>query len=69
MRTIKYKTLIGLLNQTRQMTVDQFINGRFHHNTKGWINFKLDEKEKKKGIAKLFQILFCNKESAKTNVS
>ena len=41
MRTIKYKTLIGLLNQTRQMTVEQFINGRFHHNTKGWINFKL----------------------------
>lgn len=48
MKTIKYKTLIGLLNQTRQMTVDQFINGRFHHNTKGWINFKLDEKKRKR---------------------
>lgn len=34
MRTIKYKTLIGLLNQTKQMTIEQFLNGRFHHNTK-----------------------------------
>lgn len=42
MKTIKYKTLNGLLNQTRQMTVEQFLNRRFHHNTKGWINFELE---------------------------
>lgn len=42
MKTIKYKTLNGLLNQTRQMTVEQFLNKRFHHNTKGWINFELE---------------------------
>lgn len=42
MKTIKYKTLNGLLNQTRQMNMEQFLNGRFHHNTKGWINFDLD---------------------------
>lgn len=41
MKTIKYKTLNGLLNQTRQMTIEQFLNKRFHHNTKGWINFEL----------------------------
>lgn len=35
MKTIKYKTLKGLLNQTRQMTVEQFLNSRFYHNTKG----------------------------------
>lgn len=29
MKTIKYKTLKGLLNQTRQMTVEQFLNSRF----------------------------------------
>lgn len=48
MKTIKYKTLNGLLSQTKQMTVEQFIDSRFHHKTKGWINFKLDEEEKKK---------------------
>lgn len=42
MITIKYKTLIGLLNQTKQMTMEQFLNKRFHHKTKGWINFDLD---------------------------
>lgn len=42
MKTIKYKTLNGLLSQTRQMTIEQFLNKHFHHNTKGWINFDLD---------------------------
>lgn len=42
MKTIKYKTLNGLLSQTRQMNIEQFLNGRFHHNTKGWINFELE---------------------------
>lgn len=42
MKTIKYKTLNGLLSQTRQMTVEQFLNKRFYHNKKGWINFELD---------------------------
>lgn len=30
MKTIKYKILNGLLNQTRQMTVEQFFNRRFN---------------------------------------
>lgn len=34
MKTIKYKTLNGLLSQTRQMTMEQFLNKRFHHKTK-----------------------------------
>lgn len=42
MKTIKYKTLKGLLNQTRQMNMEQFLNKRFYHKTKGWINFDLD---------------------------
>lgn len=42
MKTIKYKTLNGLLSQTIQMTVEQFLNKRFYHNKKGWINFELD---------------------------
>lgn len=43
MKTIKYKTLNGLLSQTRQMTIEQFLNKHFHHNTKGWINFDYQE--------------------------
>lgn len=46
MKTIKYKTIKGLLSHTRQLTVEMFLNGRFYHNTKGWINFSLDEREK-----------------------
>lgn len=38
MRIIKYKTLIGLLNQTKQMTIEQFLNKRFYHKSKGWVN-------------------------------
>lgn len=47
MKTIKYKTIKGLLSHTRQLTVEMFLNGRFYHNTKGWINFSLDEREKR----------------------
>lgn len=65
METIKYKTLIGLLNQTKQMTVEQFINGRFHHNTKGWINFKLDKEEKKKVLESFSKYCFSTKKAQK----
>lgn len=65
MKTIKYKTLNGLLNQTRQMTVEQFLNGRFHHNTKGWINFKLDEKEKEKVLERFSKYCFATKKAQK----
>lgn len=65
MKTIKYKTLNGLLNQTRQMTMEQFFNGRFHHNTKGWINFKLDEEEKKKVLESFSKYCFATKKAQK----
>lgn len=63
MKTIKYKTLNGLLSQTRQMTIEQFLNGRFHHNTKGWINFKLDEEEKKKVLESFSKYCFLSKKA------
>lgn len=63
MRTIKYKTLIGLLNQTKQITIEQFLNGRFHHNTKGWINFKLDKEEKKKVLESFSKYCFLSKKA------
>ena len=46
MKTIKYKTIERLLRQTKQLTVEQFLNGRFHHNTKGWICFTLEDEER-----------------------
>lgn len=46
MKTIKYKTMKGLLNQTKQMTVENFLNSCFYHNTKGWINFELPDEIK-----------------------
>lgn len=63
MKTIKYKTLNGLLNQTRQMTIEQFLNRCFHHNTKGWINFKLNEEEKKKVLESFSKYCFSTKKA------
>lgn len=65
MRTIKYKTLKGLLNQTKQITIEQFLNSRFHHNTKGWINFELDEEEKKKVLESFSKYCFSTKKPQK----
>lgn len=65
MKTIKYKTLNGLLSQTKQMTVEQFIDSRFHHKTKGWINFKLDEEEKKKVLESFSKYCFSTKKAQK----
>ena len=48
-----YKTLRGLLKQAQVLRVEHPFRGRFHHNTKGWINFRLDEKAKR-DAAKLF---------------
>lgn len=56
MRTIKYKTLKGLLRQTSygRITLNDVRQGRFYHRTKGWVNFKLSipaQEEFYKGIA------------------
>lgn len=65
MRTINYKTLKGLLSQTRQITVEQFLNGRFHHKKKGWINFKLDNKEREKVLESFSKYCFSSKKAQK----
>lgn len=63
MKTIKYKTLNGLLSQTRHMNMEQFLNGRFHHNTKGRINFKLDKEERKKVLESFSKYCFATKKA------
>lgn len=63
MKTIKYKTFDGLLSQTKQLTVEQFLNGRFHHKTRGWINFKLDGKEYEKVLKAFSGYCFSSKKA------
>lgn len=63
MKTIKYKTLPGLLSQTRQLTVEEFLNGRFNHKKKGWINFKLDSNEYKKTLKAFSEYCFSSKKA------
>lgn len=65
MKTIRYKTLSGLLNQTRQMTVEQFLNRRFYHNTKGWVNFELNEEEYIKTLERFSKYCFATKKAQK----
>lgn len=62
MRTKNYKTLRGLLKQTQQLTIEQLFSGRFCHNTKGWINFRLDEKAKREAADKFAKYLLSNKQ-------
>lgn len=48
----------------RAMIVEeQFLNRRFHHNTKGWINFKLNEEEKKKVLESFSKYCFSTKKA------
>lgn len=63
MKTIKYKTLNGLLSQTNQLTVEQFLNGRFYHNKRGWINFKMDSKEYEKVLDAFSKYCFSSKKA------
>lgn len=43
MRTVKYKTLEGMVKQTLygRITLNDMRCGRFYHRSKGWVNFKL----------------------------
>lgn len=52
-----------MLSQTRLMNMEQFLNGRFHHNTKGWINFKLDKEERKKVLESFSKYCFATKKA------
>lgn len=63
MKTIKYKTLNGLLSQTKQINVENFLNRRFYHNKKGWINFKLGEEEYKKVLKAFSEYCFSTKKA------
>ena len=60
MKTLKYKTLKGLLKKTQQMTIEQLFTGRFDHNTKGRCNFILDEDEKRTAATLFARYIYKN---------
>lgn len=65
MKTLKYKTLKGLLKKTQQMTIEQLFSGRFNHTTKGWSNFVLDEDDKRKAATLFARYIYQNEHRVK----
>lgn len=65
MKTLKYKTLQGLLKKTPQITIMQLFSGRFNHTTKGGCNFKLDEDEKRKAATLFARYIYKNEHRVK----
>ena len=61
MKTMNYKTLRGLLKQTRQLTIEQLFSERFCHKTRGWSNFALDENAKRDAAEGFAKYLISNK--------
>ena len=41
-KTLNYTTLKGLLNKTKEYTLNNFKTGRVYHIKKGWVNAKLN---------------------------
>ena len=56
-----YKTLIGLLKQTRQMRVYDFFSGRMYVACIGWINFTIDDSVKRMVAEKFSEYLLSTK--------
>lgn len=56
MKTVKYKTLRGLLRQMsgNQFTLNNFFEERFHHKTKGWVRFYFDNDDAEWDACRLF---------------
>ena len=64
---MKYTTLKGLISKTRQYSLNSFVNGRFSHINKGWVNVKLSE-DLKNQIIGLFND-FLNRDITNLNDS
>lgn len=58
MKTLKYKTLKGLLKTTTQMTVEQLFANRYCNNKKGWTNFKLYETELERAAKEVCKYIY-----------
>lgn len=62
MKTIKYKTIRGLLSQSGQMTVEDFFSGMMYHKSKNkYLCFDLDDTERLKAAEKFAEYLLSSK--------
>lgn len=62
MKTIKYKTIKGLLKQCSQMTVEDFFSGMMYHKSKNkYLCFDLDDTERLKVAEKFAEYLLSSK--------
>lgn len=61
MKTLHYKTLKGLLEQTNQMRIENLFRGRFCHKIHGFCNFTLSESEKRKAAEKFAEYILSTK--------
>lgn len=62
MKTIKYKTIKGLLKQCGQMTVEDFFSGMMYHKSKNkYLCFDLDDTERLKAAEKFAEYLLSSK--------
>ena len=62
MKTIKYKTIRGLLSQSRQMTVEYFFRNMFYHISKRKLcGFSIDDDQKRQVAEKFTEYLLSSK--------
>lgn len=62
MKTIKYKTINGILKQCSQMTVEDFFSGMMYHKSKNkYLRFDLDDAERLKVAEKFAEYLLSSK--------
>ena len=62
MKTIKYKTIRGLLSQSRQMTIEYFFKNMFYHISKRkFYGFSIDDSQKRQVAEKFAEYLLSSK--------
>ena len=62
MKTIKYKTIRGLLSQSRQMTIEYFFKNMFYHISKRkFCGFSIDDSQKRQVAEKFAEYLLSSK--------
>lgn len=62
MKTIKYKTIRGLLSQSGQMTIEYFFRNTFYHmSRREFCGFSIDDSQKRQVAEKFAEYLLSSK--------
>ena len=62
MKTIKYKTIRGLLSQSGQMTIEYFFRNMFYHmSRREFCGFSIDDSQKRQVAEKFAEYLLSSK--------